>query len=77
MPADRAPVAAGPFVMLGDDAALCVDGVCAVPPAPAPPTATRSRALDSTSGGPGPDVESSARPRRGALEVLRADDALS
>lgn len=33
-PAGPRPVAAQSFVMMGDDGALCVDGVCAVPTAP-------------------------------------------
>lgn len=33
-PAGALPGAARSFVMMGDDGALCVDGVCAVPTAP-------------------------------------------
>lgn len=34
MPSEERPAADGPFVMIGDAAAQCVDGVCAIPPAP-------------------------------------------
>jgi hypothetical protein len=47
----------GPFEMLGDsDAAVCEDGVCAVPASPRPDQQDADRPDDSADAGPGGGV---------------------